>query len=380
MKSNTLFLSAGEVSGDIHAADLIIKLRELDPGLKFTGIGGVNMHSAGLVPITGDVSTLNTMGLVDSLRFYFRNYGTFRLCRSYLKENEIKYLVMIDNQGFNIPLAKFAKKLGIKTIYYFPPHVSIWGGWNARIVAENVDLIISPFYSDYLVYKKYTEKAVFSGHPLLDKIDIKADKEEICRKYGLDVDKKIVSIMPGSRYQEIENLTDPMLAAAGILAKEYGIQIILPVSHPDFKEFILKRIKKYGLENNIRVIEKDSYNAMSVADVNILASGTASLESALLRKPPVICYKISGSSFLIGKLLFHIKMIGLPNILLKRKVFPELLQKECNAGNMVREALLFLNSDKKDLEPLYDEIKSSLGQKPVVDRAAGFIIKELRDA
>jgi lipid-A-disaccharide synthase len=381
MKNKTIFLSAGEVSGDIHAGDLILKLREHDPELKFTGLGGANMIAAGMKAITGDVSTLSSMGLTDSLRFYFRKYVLFKLCLSYLRGKNIKYLIMVDNQGFNIPLAKAAKKLGIKTFYYFPPHVSVWGRWNARILAESVDLIISPFYNDYLVYKEYTDKAIFPGHPLLDKIVITMNSPELYKKFGLDMNKKTVSILPGSRYQEVESLTDPMLGAAGTLIKNHDIQVILPISHPHFAHIIQKKLKKHGLEGKIKVVTNDSYSAMSIADVNILASGTASLESVLLHRPPIICYKISAISYFIGKIFLNVKMIGLPNIILKRKVFPELLQKKCNAGNIVKATLFYLNSSKikDEMNDLYDEITKSLGEKPVVDKVANYVMQELSD-
>ncbi len=380
MVNKTIFVSAGEVSGDIHAADLIKKIKEMDPSVRFVGMGGPNMAAAGMTSISEDVSTLSSEGFVESARFLKKKFSLLLSGIRYIINNGIKYLLLIDNQGFNIPLAKRAKKTGTTNIYYFPPHVSVWGKWNARVMARNIDLIIVPFYQDYLIYKEYKGNAVFSGHPLLDKAADLPPLKEIYEKYGFDGGKKIVSIMPGSRHQEIEALTSPMLKAAKMLIEKHGIKVILPISHPDFEKIILKKIKKHGLENKIKIIRNDSWNAVRMADVNIMASGTASLESALLRRPPVICYKISWLTYLIGRIVIKDKMIGLPNILLKKKFFPELLQRECRPDNMVKETLAFLYPDedaKQNLETCFNEIRKSLGDEKVVERVAKMILERI---
>jgi lipid-A-disaccharide synthase len=386
MNSKTIFVSAGEVSGDIHAAALIKKMKELDPTLSFEGLGGPNMISAGMKSILkADFSTMSTMGFMEAMRFFRKKSSILKSSLKYIRDKEIKHLLLVDNQGFNIPLAKKAFKSGVKSIYYFPPHVSIWAKWNARIVARYVDLIIAPFYQDYLIYKEKVPagSAVFPGHPLLDITSEPFTAKGLYEKYKLDKNKKIVSIMPGSRFQEIETLTGPMLQAAKILIEKHGVSVILPVSHKEFEKTILEKINFYGLENSIIIIRNDSYNAMRMADVNILASGTASLESALFRKPPVICYKISPVSFLIGKLLIQVKMIGLPNILLGKKYFPELLQKDCSADNIVKETLSLLHPDaekKKEMAGYFDDIRKSLGEENVIERVARLLTERISDA
>jgi lipid-A-disaccharide synthase len=384
MNNKTIFISAGEVSGDIHAAFLITKMKELDPSIRFEGLGGPKMISAGMKSINNaDVSIMSTMGWVEAIRFYRKKSIILNSSIKYLRENNIKILLLVDNQGFNIPFAKKAFKIGVKCIYYFPPQVSIWGRWNAAALARFIDLIISPFYNDYLIYREKGGNAVFSGHPLLDITGEPFTSKGLYERYKLDKSRKIVSIMPGSRHQEIETLTDPMLQAAKILIEKYGISAVLPVSHAEFEAFIKERIKSCGLEKSITLIRNDSYNAMRMSDVNILASGTASLESALFRKPPVICYKISPVSFLIGKFLISVKMIGLPNILLGRKYFPELLQRKCNAGNIVKETLSLLYPDeikKKEMAGCFDDIRKSLGEENVIERVARIITERISDA
>jgi lipid-A-disaccharide synthase len=383
MGNRVFFIAAGEISGDIHAADLMKKIRALEKDIAFVGLGGKNMLEAGLNSLGGDASYYSTMGLTDSLRFYFKNKNFFDKTISYLKTNKPDAVILVDNQGLNIPRAKATKKFGLKygfrTFYYFPPHVSIWGRWNARLLPKITDYIITTFYNDYIVYKEYTDNVYFSGSPLLDKIGEYQLDPHFYENNNLDKTKKIAAILPGSRFQELETLLPVMLEASKILIEKYGFQIVLPISHPVFKDFIEKSILEYKLKDQIRVVT-DSYAAMSVSDINILSSGTASLESVLFKKPTIICYKISALTFMIGKFLVKSDMIGFPNIVLKKKVFPELLQKDCNSENIIKHTLNYLNLDlqkQSELEQNYYIIKESLGKPPVVENVARYILERI---
>lgn len=384
MGNRVFFIAAGEISGDIHAADLMKKIRELNKDVSFTGMGGKSMMEAGLNSLCGDASYYSTMGLTDSLRFYFKNKDFVDKTILYLKTNKPDAVILVDNQGLNIPRAKAAKKFGLKsgfkTFYYFPPHVSIWGRWNARLLPKITDYLITPFYDDYLVYKEYTDNVYFSGSPLLDKIGEYRLDPKFYESNNLDKTKKIAAILPGSRFQELETLLPVMLEASKILIEKYGFQIILPVSHPVFKDFVEKMVLKNKLKNQICIVT-DSYAAMSVSDINILSSGTASLESVLFNKPTIICYKISALTFMIGKFLVKSGMIGFPNIILKKKVFPELLQKDCNSANIVMHTLNYLNLDlqkRSELEENFNKIKESLGKPPVVENVARYILEKVK--
>ena len=379
MKNSHIFISAGEVSGDVHAGELMKAVKKTAPKTVFSGIGGKNMAAAGLRSISGDISTLSTIGLVDSLRFPMKKGRAYKDALAFLKKHKIDLAVLVDNQGFNIPLMKAAKGLGIPTVYYFPPHVSIWGEWNAPVLAKFADLIVCPNAADFEVYRNSGANAVFCGNPLLDKVhDFKMGRN-FHSKYGLDKKKKTVTLLPGSRHQEIETLLPVMLDAAKVLMEKHGLQVLLPVSHPDFRKKVEAMVEKAGLNGakGFNLLDGMSYEAMNVSDVTVLSSGTASLESALFGKPPVICYRISALSFFIGKMLVKKQMIGLPNIILDKKVFPELLQKDCSADNIVRQTLHFLHSDarkKAELDGYFRQIRKNLGEYPVVKKAAGFII------
>ncbi len=377
LRNKNIFISAGEVSGDIHAADLMKAMIQQFPKVRFLGLGGSQMKLAGLESISQDVSYLSTIGFLDSLRFYKEKLNLFHKASAFILANRPLALILVDNQGFNIPLAKVGKKLKIPTFYYFPPHVSIWGEWEAPKLARIVDHLIVPHYADYLVYKKFAPRAFFSGNPLLDKIQNFKLNPKFFKNQKLDPQKKIVSILPGSRFQEIEKLLPIMLDAAKILIQQYSIQVLLPVSHAIFLPIIGKLLKEKGLENSIRVVKNDSYSVMAASEVNILSSGTASLESALFGKPAVICYQISKLSFFIGKLLVKKKMVGFSNIILDKKVFPELLQKDCSVGNILKETLIFLNMPKEKYSKHYEKIKKTMGEPHSTERSARFILEKI---
>ncbi len=379
--SNHVFVSAGEVSGDIHAAELMKALKHLRPRIVFSGVGGPRMLAAGLRSIAPDMSVYSTAGFLESLRFSFRKSRVLSAGVSYLRKHKIDAVLLVDNQGFNIPLMKAAKKLGLKTLYYFPPHVSIWGGWNAPILARFADLILCPNRADYEVYRRLTDRAFFTGNPLLDHTRDFRPRADFFRRHRLNRKRKTVAIMPGSRYLEMENLLPVMLDAARILLDRHGCQVILPVSHSVFREIVASHLEKKGLTGRVTVLDPgSSYDALHACDAAILSSGTASLEAALFERPPVICYRVSRLTFWIGKKLVRSGMIGLPNLLLGRKAFPELLQEDCNPERIAKETLKFLNGSPAHREEWsrdFRDIRKTLGSPPVVSRIAKKLLTAL---
>lgn len=382
MSNHKIFISAGEISGDTIAADLIRFMKNIG-NYDFYGLGGKNMFEAGLNSITTDVSTLNTIGFIESItRFLFKKLKLFRLSLDFIEKENIKTLIVVDNQGFSIPLGKKARAKGVKVIYYVPPRVSIWGEWNAPKIPKIADILITFLRDDVAIYKQFTNNVKFFGNPIVDRItNFKLD-EGFYSKHNLDKNKPIVSILPGSRYQEVEKFLGTMLEAARILIEEHDYQILLPISHDDFIDTIKKKIQHANLSDKITLIQGESYEAMNVSIVNIMASGTATLESALFRKPPIICYKISPISFFIGKRLVPKQMIGLPNILLDKVVFPELLQKDFNPQTIVEKVLAFVNMSKTErtkLNKKYDAIAKKVGSSPVVQKVAKYIISKIEE-
>ncbi|MCX7820392.1 MAG: lipid-A-disaccharide synthase [Brevinematales bacterium] len=372
-----IFVSAGEISGDIHAANLIKALKDIDSSIEFVGNGGRKMIEAGLKPIYKENVTYSTVGLTDSLRFINIQNEIWKNTTHYLKNNKVDAVILVDHQGFNIPLAGLCKKLNIRVYYYFPPHVSIWGSWNAPKLASLVDGLFVPYYEDYLVYLKYTDKAYYYGHPLVENVANFKIEEDFYEKIGIAKTKNIVGIFPGSRFQEIETLTPVMLRAAKLLSDKYEIVFLISVAHPDFKNLIENYVKDSKMDN-IKVIDNMAYSIMSASNFIIASSGTTTLESVLFEKPVVICYKISPLSFFIGKLLVKEKMIGLPNIIMKEKFLPELLQKDCNEKRIFEESVNFIEGrDKKVFIEKCKILKEKVGKPPIVSKIAKHIFREL---
>ncbi len=375
--SKKLFFSAGEISGDIHAANLMTALRKLDSSIEFFGNGGSKMIEAGLKPVSKENVTYSTVGLTDSLRFINIQKEIWKNTVSFLEKNKVDAVILVDHQGFNIPLASFCKKMSIPVYYYFPPHVSIWGKWNAPKLSKIVNGLFIPYYDDFLVYSKYTGKAYYFGHPLVENISNFKLEGDFFDRYGIDRKTNIVGIFPGSRFQEIETLMPVMLKAAKLLSQKYELTFLVSVAHKDFKILIENYVKESNIRN-IKVLDNMAYSIMSVSKFIIASSGTTTLESVLFEKPVIICYKISPLSFFIGKLLVKEKMIGLPNIIMKEKFLPELLQKDCNENRIFEESVNFLEDRNKEnfLEKV-KIIKEKLGKPPIVEKVAQHILREL---
>ncbi|URA11205.1 lipid-A-disaccharide synthase [Thermospira aquatica] len=369
MPVNRLFFSAGEVSGDIHAARLIKALKERLPQGEVVGLGGRFMALEGMELIDGDVSLFSTVGLTDSLRFYERKKKSYERATAYLNSHPVDGVVLVDNQGFNIPLARFCYEKGIPCVYYMPPHVSIWGRWNAPKLMEWCKHLFVSFPEDAKVYREYGNHVDYYGHPLAEEIRL------FLAQSGHPEQKTVmIGLFPGSRYQEIENLLSEMLLAVKNMPQEW--RVCLALSHPDYEQMIREQVVNHGLTKRVEF----SYDARAVlfqSTVVVASSGTITLEAALFRKPVILGYRISPLSYLIGHLLLKEKLIGMPNILLHQKLFPELLQKDWNHRNILKWIEFFLSlsdEEKKRYDEAYDALWRLLLVEGGHDKLASHIL------
>jgi len=376
-----IFISAGEISGDQHAADLMRELKKI-ADFDFFGLGGDRMLSEGLKNIINeDFSVTSTVGFVESARFVSKKLRALKLAEQVIQERNIQWAILVDNQGFNLPLAQKLTDSGVKVIYYLPPRVSIWGKWNAAKLAKSTDLLIPFLPEDDEIYQDAGGKTFFAGNPLLDltvgKIESKVQAREIL---GLKESASVVAIFPGSREQEIKTLSPTFAEVAKKLVEQRGCEIIIPISHPQYEDRIKQVFDAKVPAGSLHYITGKSQLAMVASDVNLMSSGTATLESVLLNRPPVICYQISWLSFWIGKILVKAQMFGLPNLILKRKFFPEHIRSSFKTENVLTSVLRFLDStemEKKNLSKVYDEIRERLGAPPVVQKVAHRIMESL---
>lgn len=372
-----IFIATGEVSGDIQGALLAKKIKEIFPNIIIDGFGGVEMQNSG-VNILSDMSTLSTMGIFESAnpQFAFKKLDAFKILKIYLKKNKIDIMVLVDNQGVNLLLAKYCKKMNIKYVYYFPPHVGIWGEWNTKRLLS-AKKIITPFKFDYEVYKNNGCNVIYSGHPFAD-LNYNFDAP----KLNMEEKEYTVGILFGSRYQEIKKLSPVFIKSMKMLNDmlSSNIRFVIPIAYPEYKETIEK------IMHNHRDLLKDiSYTFLErenkdfvyqYADALIMSSGTASLMAACYGKPMVICYRISYITFFLGKLLTNIKYIGMPNVMLNEEAAPELLQSDCNPNAITSHIIKYLTDKEyyKEASGNLTRVRDMLGEKNVLERVAKEII------
>jgi lipid-A-disaccharide synthase len=360
-------MSAAEVSADLLAGSLARELK----GCDLFGMGGEKMRSAG-VDIRIDITGKSSIGIVEAIKYLPLQLSILKKMKNMLVRERPDALILIDAQGFNMPLAAFAKKLGIKTIYYIAPQEWLWGTKKGmRKVAATIDLIISIFKKEHEMFKEVGGNSVYFGHPLLDIVKSNMGRQDLCRAFGLNPQEKIIALCPGSRHHEIKNLLPILMDVAGRIK---GAQFVLPVSSSKFRREIEERLARTTIK--IKVIEGHNYDVLANADLVIAKSGTIILECVCLNTPVIMFYKLSPLTYYIGKHLLGIKLkyYSMPNILAGRMVVPEFVMKDANADNIYNEAEKIL-ADPQKAKAGYADVRSLLGDAGAANNSAKKIME-----
>ena len=374
-----IMIVAGEASGDLHGANLVKALRRLSPDLEILGIGGTKMAEAG-VKILFDVSGMAIVGFTGVL-FHFRKLRRIFLetCRV-ISAGKFDTLILIDYPGFNLRLAAHVRKMkkDLPIIYYISPQVWAWGKGRVKRITELVDRMIVVFPFEREIYEAEGLPVEFVGHPLLDIIgEGRVGKEETGADLGVSPGKQpIIGLLPGSRRQEVSRLLPVMLKAAELMKEEKDLRFILPrastIASPEINNLLPP-----GLE--VRVIAGRTSRALALADLLLVASGTATLEAACVGTPMMIIYKVSLLNWLLAKALIKIPHLGLVNIVAGRKIVPEFLQFEAEPRRIASAALSLLE-DKNRLELMRSELKAvraKLGRPGASRRAARLVLETM---
>lgn len=369
-----IMMSAGEASGDMHAAAVAAELKRIMPDADLFGMGGADMRKSG-VRIIYDIENLGIIGVVEVIRhipFFFR-------LRAFLKkamvEEKPDVLVCVDYPGFNMKLAHVAKELGIPVIYYIAPTIWAWNKGRAKNIVRDVEQVASIFPFEAEAYRKAGARVTFVGHPLADTVKPSMSFEEAMDYFHGNPDKKRILLMPGSRKNEVAGLLPVMIQAAEKLAEKEECQFFIPRASTISKEMLLSIIGKTSL--SIEITEGHQYDLMQICTACVASSGTATLETALMELPTVLVYKLAPFTWFLANLLVHVKYAGLPNLLLGREVTPELLQDRARAENIVSILLPWLQDEKarqKNIEEIR-EVRKALGSGGAVHRVAELIIK-----
>lgn len=368
-----IMFSAGEASGDTHGASVAKALREIYPSVEMFGMGGNLMDEAG-VRIVYDIKNLGVIGLVEIVK----SLPKFFKLRTYLKRIMMKerpdVLVCIDYPGFNMKLAEVAHQLGIPVLYYIAPTIWAWHSSRGKTIKKYVTKVASIFPFEAEAYSKYNCDVEFVGHPLVDIVHPTMSVDESMTYFNARAEAKRVLLMPGSRKQEVLSLLDVMLESGEKLLQSHeDVQFFLPRAHT---------IDRFELETFIKerrvpvtITEDHTYDLMQICDVCLAASGTATLETAMMELPTILLYKVSPITYGIGKMVVNLSHVGLPNIIADKEVIPELLQSDVSADNIV-EHMLPLLDDLKENEHMRQELRTvrdKLGEPGAVKRVAELI-------
>jgi len=361
---------AGEASGDLHGSNLVRAMHDLDPDLQFFGVGGNRMAQTG-VNLMANVSDMAVVGLTEVIVHLGRVMRVMFALRRSLHNDPPDLVILIDYPDFNLPLAAAAKKLGIKVFYYISPQVWAWRKNRVSRIRSVVDhmAVILPFEASF--YAQYGVSATFVGHPLLDAIEAPQSKEEARHMLNIAADAIPVGLLPGSRPGEIKRLLPLMLKAAAIIKKSLpAAYFILPLADSFPGDIADPFIAASGIA--IQTVHNQTYAVMSLAEAVLVASGTATLETALFGTPMVIVYKVSPLSYAIGKRVISVKNIGLVNIIGGATLVPELIQANVNPERMAAEMLSILTNRQRRDEIRKDlsAIREKLGEPGASARAA----------
>ena len=330
---------AGEASGDILGSGLIRSLKARYPDAVFEGIGGPLMIEEGFKSYF-PMERLSVMGLVEVLGRLRELFRIHRQMERYFKKNPPDVFIGIDAPDFTLRMEHKLKKVGIPTVHYVSPSVWAWRSKRIFKIKESTDLMLTllPFESKF--YQRHDMKECFIGHPLAGEVAMEPDKTEARTKLGLDIERPVAAILPGSRGGEIKYIAPTLLAAADRIQQAVPeVQLVLPAANSVRREQLELLRSEHGIGKTIEIIDGQSRTVMAAADVIALASGTATLEAALHKRPMVVVYKVAALTFAIGKRLINLEHVSLPNILAGRELVPEFLQHDMTEEN-ISEAVI----------------------------------------
>ena len=372
-----ILIAAGEASGDLHASYLVKAMLTLESSLQFYGMGGEKLREVG-VRIIFDISRLSVMGITEVIHHLGHLYRVFKWLEKSLKNDRPDLIILIDYPDFNLRLAKAAKRYNVPVLYYISPQVWAWRTRRIKKIGKLVDKMIVVFPFEFSLYEREGIEVSFLGHPLLDIVKVNKSKEENIKRFGLDDQKVTIGLLPGSRLSEVKRILPPMIGAAQQLSKRFkNLQFILPIAPGLKKEEIVKLTKNATVA--ITVVDDSIYEVIDVSYLVVVASGTATLETALLSTPMVILYKMSPLTYLVGRKLVKVKYIGMANIIAGRKVVPELIQDEASAERITYEVTRMLE-DTSYHQGICEElscIKRKLGEPGASNRAAKIALEML---
>jgi lipid-A-disaccharide synthase len=367
---------AGEASGDLLGSHLMAALKDARPDLKFVGIGGPKMKSAGM-EVLFPMEKLAVRGYVEVLRHYAEIAGIRRKLRAYFLANRPDLFIAIDAPDFNLDLEYALKKRGITTIHYVSPSIWAWRGERIHKIKRAVSHMLALFPHEPKLYQQAGVPVDYVGHPLADMLPLQPKRAEMREAMRIPQNAKVFALLPGSRQSEVEFLSNTYIDTAKlILQRQPDARFLVPLVSRETRGIFEQAIYDRNAHDlPITLLFGHAQDAMIAADGVLVASGTATLEAALLKRPMVITYRMSAISWWLMRRKQYQPYVGLPNILCERFVVPELLQEDATPENLSQALLNLVNDDKTvaRLEQTFAELHLSLRQNTAQKAAAAIL-------
>lgn len=369
---------AGEPSGDQLAGHLIAALKARLPHAVFFGIGGPTMQAQGF-DAWWPMEKLAVMGYVDALKHFREIYGIRRQLKKRLLDNRPDIFIGVDAPDFNLGLETQLKAAGVRTIHYVSPSIWAWRGGRIKKIGRAVNRVLALFPMEPPLYEKEGIPVTYVGHPLADAIPLSTDRHAVREKLAMPRNLPVFALLPGSRKGELALMATTFVQTAKLIRERFlpDAQFVVPLTTRETRLMFETAIyEQQAGDVPFRLLFGHAQDALGAADVSLVASGTATLEAALIKRPMVITYKIARLSHWIGKRLVYLPYVGLPNVLAGRFVVPEILQDDATPEKLA-EALVQLYEDKenaKAVDAAFTEIHLTLRQN-TAEKAAGAVIE-----
>jgi len=371
-----LLVVAGEASGDLHGARLIAELRRRVPGVTTFGLGGDEMRAEGLQAIAHS-SEISVVGIAEALKILPRAREVFAGLLAEVDRRRPALAVLIDFPEFNLRLARELKRRGLTVVYYISPQVWAWRRGRVKTIARRVDrmLVLFPFETDF--YRQHGVAVVHVGHPLVDEVP---QLRQVWDRDETAAEPYRLALLPGSRLSEVEALLPTLLAAVRRLAAELPLEVRVIQAPTIARELLEEHVESAGLP--VQIVAADRFQAIADSHLAVCASGTATLEVGLLGTPMIVAYRLARWTYVLGKLLVRLPNVSLVNLVLGRRVVPELLQGEANPERIADEAarLLACAEPRNAMRAALSELRGRLGEGGASGRAAAEVAALLAEA
>jgi lipid-A-disaccharide synthase len=370
MPPTQILISAGEASGDMYAARLAKALRER-VDVHLFGMGGPRMRDAG-VELVADCSEVSLVGIVEIAKKLPALNRVWKRLAGEAQRRKPRLAILTDFPGFHLRLARALKQQGVRNVYFVCPQFWAWRPWRANLVRRRFvrGLCIFPFEQEW--YRSRGVRADFIGHPLVGNVAATWARAEFVASLGLDADKPIVALLPGSRAGEISHHVPPLMRACHLIAKGHSVQFVLALAPGMTKSQIAAYIPP---DLAVNIVEDATYDALGAADLAIVSSGTATVEAALMNTPMIVIYRLAPVTAAIARWLVRTPMFAMVNLIAGKRVVPELVQKDFTPERVASEAIRLLNSPeaRAEMQLGLAEVREKLGPPGAIDRAADII-------